>query len=212
MYPTEGRSDRSLAVEHLTTFLPPSSTYRSLSIPLPETAKPGERWRLGLFPDIVSESSTSASRAQVALARNLLEYSAEGPSVLSVWSEGIEITRPQPAVLGPVRGVGSDPKANASANANAKGKKAVKDDGKSKPKGKGKEKDEGPKQGRILREWSLDNGGMMRIVEQTSFDLDKVRDDTNLPECRMRRGRDADRVCRRSGILDWLCRPGCGDI
>lgn len=172
MYPT---ADQSLAVEHLTTFLPPSSTYRSLSIPLPETAKPGERWRLGLFPD--SESSTSASRAQVALARDLLDYTAEGPSVLSVWSEGIEITRPQPAVagLGPVRGVGSD----TNANTNAKGKKATKDDGKSKSKGKGKEKDEGPKQGRILREWSLDGGATMTIVEQTSFDLDKVRTDSN---------------------------------
>jgi hypothetical protein len=116
--------------------------------------------------------------------------------VLSVWSEGIEITRPQPAVLGPVRRVGSDAKANANASA----------------KGKGKEKDEGPKQGRILREWSLDDGGMMAIVEQTSFDLDKVRDDINLPVYKMSRGRDADRVCRRFGILDWLSRPGCGDI
>ena len=50
-----------------------------------------------------------------------------------------------------------------------------------KGKGKGKEKeDEGPKQTRIQREWTLGPKSegevqeMLRVVEQTSFDLDKV--------------------------------------
>jgi hypothetical protein len=45
-------------------------------------------------------------------------------------------------------------------------------------KGKGKEKDDGPKQTRIQREWatSREQGleGVLKIVEQTSYDLDKV--------------------------------------
>jgi len=58
------------------------------------------------------------------------------------------------------------------------GKEAQKGSGKG--KGKEKEKDEGPKQTRIQREWTLgavsEDGlqDMLRIIEQTSFDLDKV--------------------------------------
>lgn len=49
-----------------------------------------------------------------------------------------------------------------------------------KGKGKEKEKDDGPKQTRIQREWTLGTAAedevqdMLRIIEQTSFDLDKV--------------------------------------
>jgi hypothetical protein len=52
--------------------------------------------------------------------------------------------------------------------------------GSGKGKGKEKEKDDGPKQTRIQREWTLGTEAedevqdMLRIVEQTSFDLDKV--------------------------------------
>jgi hypothetical protein len=61
-------------------------------------------------------------------------------------------------------------------------KEVQKGNGKGKGKEKEKEKDEGPKQTRIQREWILQRDGtsteeipdLLRIIEQTSFDLDKV--------------------------------------
>ena len=72
------------------------------------------------------------------------------PGVLSVWSEGISIL----------------PSSSSG---------ALKKEDKGK-KGKGREEDV-PKQGRISREWTLgdiEDRAILRIVEQTSFDLDKV--------------------------------------
>jgi hypothetical protein len=53
----------------------------------------------------------------------------------------------------------------------AKGKGKAED--RDKAKGKGKEKDETVKQTRITREWDTPSG-VLKVVEQTSFDLDKV--------------------------------------
>lgn len=88
---------------------------------------------------------------------------------LSVFSEGIEIVRPSTSgVYGVVKGV------NGQKSGKIKGKNKV-DERESKRVGaKGKERDEGVKQSRIMREWETPMG-RLRIVEQTSFDLDKVR-------------------------------------
>lgn len=37
------------------------------------------------------------------------------------------------------------------------------------------ELEKGKKQGRIRREWDLPGDGTLQVIEQTSFDLDKVR-------------------------------------
>ncbi|EIW66798.1 hypothetical protein TREMEDRAFT_70051 [Tremella mesenterica DSM 1558] len=77
----------------------------------------------------------------------------EHPDVVGVWSEGMLLT--SPVLTG-------------------------KNDGKvGSGKGKGKEEDM-PKQGRISREWALDKSTTLRIVEQTSFDLDKKIWDSGL--------------------------------
>lgn len=81
-----------------------------------------------------------------------LERLLADPGVLGVWSEGIEILPASP----------SDPKAKGRGD--SKGKKG--------DKGKGKVK-EGAKQSRIARSWPTSYGAL-KVVEQTSFDLDKV--------------------------------------
>jgi hypothetical protein len=178
---------------HLTTFQAPSSTYKSLSIPLPGSSQPGQQWRLGLF------SPSSAAASSSSSTPGLLEFSDE-PGVLGVWSEGIKVVRSEgTSAGGTIRGVGGQ-----SRKAGEKGK----------GKGKGKEMDEGPKQGRIQREWSLPGGSgregdeILKIVEQTSFDLDKVCHSTTVRPSDVY----ADLVSRRSGIQAWRYRHGYGGI
>ncbi len=140
----------------LTTFEPPASTYRPLTVPLPRTARAGERWRLGLFSP------------PHKLEAPLLSLSEESVPVIGVWSEGIELRAGEPPLAGPVRGVGGDQR---------KGKKEEKGrDKKGKGKENGKAKEEA-KQTRITRAWPLPSGALdaeLKLVEQTSFDLDKV--------------------------------------
>lgn len=137
----------------LTIFEPPASTYRPITVPLPRSARAGERWRLGLFSP------------PHALEAPLLSLSEDGAPVMGVWSEGIELRAGEPPRSSPIRGVGAD-----KAKPKAKGEKEKK--GKGKDIGKVKEE---AKQTRITRAWPLPNGlGELRLVEQTSFDLDKV--------------------------------------
>ncbi|KAK4687388.1 hypothetical protein P7C73_g2716, partial [Tremellales sp. Uapishka_1] len=113
----------------LTTFSPPESTYKALSVELPSQARIGETWRIGVF---ANEACDGGSIADL--------------SIMGVWSEGIEIVREKEGAGGIVKGIG-----------------------KAKGKGKEKEKDkEVVKQSRIRREWRE-----LKIIEQTSFDLDK---------------------------------------
>lgn len=88
-----------------------------------------------------------------------LERLLADPGVLGVWSEGIELLPASPSA--------SDSKAKG--NADVKSKKG--DKGKN-DKGKGKAK-EAAKQSRITRSWPTSYGAL-KVVEQTSFDLDKV--------------------------------------
>jgi len=127
---------------------PPESTYKAINLALPSAAKPGESWRIGLH--IGSYKDT-----------DITHYVSDTPGVISVWSEGIALVRGEPSSSGNVRVFGST----------TKGKKG--DEGKTgKGKGKGKEI-EGKKQARINREWTIGDGKLC-LVEQTSFDLDKV--------------------------------------
>ncbi|WVQ64817.1 uncharacterized protein L199_002986 [Kwoniella botswanensis] len=157
----------------LTTFIPPQSTYKPISVPLPAGVQIGESWRLGLFSP---SPSTSSSRHPSCSLMSLCE---DDVGVIGVWSEGIDIVRSDLSNKGAVRGI------NGSS-------KNGKDKEKESKKGKGKEKDDGPKQGRITREFTLplqaqEDGEegesreeMLRIIEQTSFDLDKKIWDSGL--------------------------------
>ncbi|BEJ12764.1 hypothetical protein CspHIS471_0212240 [Cutaneotrichosporon sp. HIS471] len=145
----------------LTIFDPPASTYRPLTVPLPRTARAGERWRLGLFSP------------PYALEAPLLSLSEKVVPVMGVWSESIELRAGEPPQAGPVRGVGTDKKGKA------KGKREEKK-GKAKENGKVKEE---AKQTRITRAWPLPPGtseAQLKLVEQTSFDLDKKVWDSGL--------------------------------
>lgn len=83
--------------------------------------------------------------------------------MIGVWSEPITIT------------AGS----SGTRERESKKVKLDKPKGKGKEKEKEKEKDDAPKQNRIQREWLVEDiedeeGRMLRIIEQTSYDLDKV--------------------------------------
>lgn len=136
----------------LTVFEPPASTYRPITVPLPRSARVGEKWRLGLVSPPATNPGTTT----------LLSLSDAEPGVLGVWSEGIEIRASEvsAASSGVVRGVGADKKGKDSAK--EKNKKAK------------EKRDDTPKQTRINRAWLLPNHGQLKVVEQTSFDLDKV--------------------------------------
>jgi hypothetical protein len=149
-----GRSGKKTKAEHLTTYASPGSTYKSIPVPLPTSARPGQSWRLGLFP-------TDHGPNHQLLAKVL----DEGSEVLGVWSGPIEILGAmEERQVKRVKLDGKDSKQN----------------GKGKGKEREKEKDDGPKQTRIQREWTLGPAAedevqdMLRIIEQTSFDLDKV--------------------------------------
>jgi hypothetical protein len=146
-----------LPAQHLTTFSPPESSYKALEIPLPEPAKVGEKWRLGVFQEVPSLDYKTPS---------ILELTSHTPGVVGVWSEGIDIVSGVRS-SGPLRGIGGE--------ASKEKQKAQSAPGGNDKKGKGKAKVEDiPKQGRVCREWSLPDGRHMVMVEQTSFDLDKV--------------------------------------
>lgn len=133
----------------------------------------GESWRLGLFSQNDNPQNSNGllngreQEGNLGSTNELLDLVDDAPDVLGVWSEGIEIARPVSGLnSGTVRGLGRQKEPSID-----KGKSI----GKSKGKDKEKERDDRPKQGRIMREWTLPEEGILRIVEQTSFDLDKVR-------------------------------------
>ncbi|CAK9782803.1 hypothetical protein CC85DRAFT_247547 [Cutaneotrichosporon oleaginosum] len=143
----------------LTTFEPPASTYRPVTVPLPRSARAGERWRLGLL---------SPPHPLEAPLLSLMESSVP---IMGVWSESIELRAGEPSQAGPLRGVG--------ANKKEKGKgKGEEDEKKGKGKENGKAKEEA-KQTRITRAWPFADGEL-KLVEQMSFDLDKKVWDSGL--------------------------------
>lgn len=158
-----------LKSQHLTTFIPPESTYRPLAIPLPPV-QACQKWRLGLFP-----TGESENRARIS---NVL-CASEDVSVVGVWSEPISVTP------------GATEK---RVELERESKKAKLEPKTSKGKGKEKEKDDAPKQSRIHREWLFDDDEdsedrILRIIEQTSYDLDKVEPTLRIQGTRHRCGR-----------------------
>lgn len=116
----------------------------------------GQSWRLGLFP------TKEGPRVQ-----RIGDILSDTVGVIGVWSEPISI------IAGQGQGQGQGQERQV--------KRAKMEDQKTGGKGKGKEreKDDGPKQTRIQRDWILEQAegdvkDLLRVVEQTSFDLDKV--------------------------------------
>lgn len=101
------------------------------------------------------------------------------PGVIGVWSTPIEVCRPQGSSSG--SRAGGTTKTVAVKSGKAVIRTAAAHDAMVGKKVKGKEKAregkdaEGPKQSRINREWSMGEDLSLKIIEQTSFDLDKVR-------------------------------------
>jgi len=87
---------------------------------------------------------------------------------LGVWSEGIELKSGGEVAVGSVRGVGGDKKGGKAQAKDKKSAGAGKKDKEDK-----KKRDDTPKQTRITRSWPH-AAGELKLVEQTSFDLDKV--------------------------------------
>ncbi|AAW42152.1 expressed protein [Cryptococcus deneoformans JEC21] len=165
-------------LQELTTFIPPGSTYKPLDVPLPKNVQVGESWRLGLFSHNENPHSSNGllsgeeRKWKLEPTNELLDLIDDTPDVLGVWSEGIEIARAVSGLnSGTIRGLGRQKEPSID-----KGKSK----GKSKGKEKEKERDDRPKQGRIMREWALPEEGTLRIIEQTSFDLDKKVWDSGL--------------------------------
>ncbi|WWC68720.1 uncharacterized protein I206_102654 [Kwoniella pini CBS 10737] len=161
--------------QELTTFIPPQSTYKPIHIPLPDNVQIGESWRLGLFSPSITNTGTKKLNEP---SSSLLQLCEDEVDILGVWSEGINIIRSDfnPSTSGVVKGINSKNQSN-----------------KIKDKRKGKEKYDIQKQGRITREFKLskseDNDNeeeeegiknKLKIIEQTSFDLDKKIWDSGL--------------------------------
>ncbi|WVQ74544.1 hypothetical protein IAR50_004145 [Cryptococcus sp. DSM 104548] len=127
-----------------------------------------------ITPQVANDLRTESRGPEAGPSGKLLDL-VQDPQILGVWSEGIQITRPSGSGLTPgaVRGMGKQREVQPSSGAKGKG-------GKVNSKDK-HEKDDGAKQGRIIREWALpENEGVLKIVEQTSFDLDKKIWDSGL--------------------------------
>jgi hypothetical protein len=136
---------------------PPESTYRPVVIALPACAKPGESWRIGLHIGPYKPV-------------DITHYILANPSAISVWSEGINLVRGEPSSNGNVKTISAPTKGSKG----SKGSKGFKGKVQADVKGKGKGKEEeGKKQGRITRDW-IAGERTLSMVEQTSFDLDKV--------------------------------------
>ncbi|ORX33635.1 putative methyltransferase-domain-containing protein [Kockovaella imperatae] len=117
-------SSQDDALEHLTTWTPPQSTYKTLSVPLPTDVKPGQSWRLGL--ETMNPDGPNVP--------SLASFACPNPPIVPVWSAPIQfIQGAAPAV----------------------------------------------KQDRIQREWMIAED-TLRVIEQTSFDLDKKIWDSGL--------------------------------
>ncbi|KAL7419734.1 hypothetical protein Q5752_005650 [Cryptotrichosporon argae] len=206
VYPAVRRPHKA---QELTTFVPPASTYRPLDVPLPPV-KAGERWRLGLVERRGSRTSRSSG------AEDLLGLSEDAVGVVGVWSMGIDIRRERGAGEGVVRRVEGRAGRDKDAGGDAKGT----------GKGKGKSKDDTAKQTRIQREWALpfpvregaDEAAVagpseLRIIEQTSFDLDKKVWDSGLALAswlhRHARGRGPHPNARAAAVLADLWGGRC---
>ncbi|WVO13234.1 hypothetical protein L204_100847 [Cryptococcus depauperatus] len=162
------------ALKELTTFMPPASTYKPLAIPLSLQAQVGDSWRLGLFS--CGSRSQNCKDAEPEPVNHLLDL-VQQPKILGVWSEGIEIIRlPGGMNNGAVRGMGKQKERPEDVGRCARAKKG---------KEKEKERYDVPKQGRIHRELILplvrqNQQPSLKIIEQTSFDLDKKVWDSGL--------------------------------
>ncbi|WRT65610.1 uncharacterized protein IL334_002555 [Kwoniella shivajii] len=161
--------------KELTTFIPPQSTYKPISVPLPGNVRIGESWRLGLFSIPSDKGKTGEGEAGPGPgpSSSLLRLCEDHVDVLGVWSEGINVIRSEALTTGVVRGIDNG-------KSSIKSKEKPKDKGKGKAKDKEKEKDDIPKQGRITRDFNLPQEGVLTVVEQTSFDLDKKIWDSGL--------------------------------
>ncbi|WVW80047.1 hypothetical protein I302_102020 [Kwoniella bestiolae CBS 10118] len=173
----------STSPKELTIFIPPQSTYKPIAVPLPSNVQIGESWRLGLFSPPTEKGEGAGPSS------SLLGLCEDEVDVIGVWSEGINIVRSEvTSTAGVVKGVnGKSSRHKEKEKENSRDGK----NGKSKGKEKEKEKDDGPKQGRITRDFTLPRHQvlesqqgteqeMLRIIEQTSFDLDKKIWDSGL--------------------------------
>ena len=170
---------------------PPESTYKPVTLALPASAKPGESWRIGLH---------IGPHEPV----DITHYVSPTPSIISVWSEGIALVRGEPSSSGNVKVIST----SAKGLKGAKVKVQADERRTGKSRGKGKD-EEGKKQGRITRDWRAGEGHLS-VVEQTSFDLDKVgkRNGGRWMKTVLLLGADG----RKSGILGWRSRDGYGSI
>ncbi|ORY29539.1 hypothetical protein BCR39DRAFT_467467 [Naematelia encephala] len=150
--------DAPLKCQHIATYVP----YQSIEVALPEGFAVGNQWRLGLFPSEASDPSY------------LSALSGDDVGVIGVWSEPITINQGESST-GPIRRL-------ERSRDKEYGKESSKETSKN-GKESGKGKDQGDKQSRIWREWRLDkkkHARVLRIVEHTSFDLDKAIWDSGL--------------------------------
>jgi hypothetical protein len=143
----------------LTTWYGSGSAYKTLAIDPPKGVKAGETWSLALYSN--SGRSTSASPAWKSDFVQVAHLGEDN----SVWT-------PIPVLSEPIKFTAGSRGGPAAAPGKGKGKE--------KEKGKGKGNDKVDKQDRIRRTFVFPSPGVdgpmeLTLTEQTSFDLDKVR-------------------------------------
>lgn len=122
--PTSKR--KTLPPKKLTKHHPPYTTYKTVAIPLPTNARPGERWRIGLsVPSVRGGAAGNIEDMEQCLP-------LRRGRVISAWSEGIQILPPPHAQAGstekPIRKKAKDASANGKGKSSAlmkEGKKTV---------------------------------------------------------------------------------------
>ncbi|KAJ9105417.1 hypothetical protein QFC21_001788 [Naganishia friedmannii] len=154
--PASSSLSYSIAPIKLTTYNPPRNTYKPLTIPLPAQAKPSQTWRLGLF--------SPPAKGVIGNLNTLNEH------VCGVWSDGIAIL---PSNAGKSDGAKQTRVFREwqlpSTEKNRSGQRGSKRDA----RGRTVNVDDDSQKTGVSSE-------TLKVVEQTSFDLDKKIWDSGL--------------------------------
>jgi hypothetical protein len=193
--PASSTLQSDLSPKTLTTWHNSSSSYKTLSVPPPSSATPNSTWHLALFVSPPFSHKTSSSPPWELGLHDILSRGGreDGEGALPVLSEGVRFVSPT-STAAPIEGkkmAGAGGKKAEAIKAKGAGK-GIASGGKGgrNSNGRGGGGNAGEKQDRIRRVFDFSHSSCQNVTqegqvgekrrklvftEQTSFDLDKVR-------------------------------------